>query len=251
MRANSAKYPSLENARVFITGGATGIGAAMVRAFVDQGAQVGFIDIAEDAGQMLAAALPKTWFRVVDVTNTDALRAAVHAFIADRGGVDVLINNVANDTRHDWRDVTESSWDQTMAINLRPAFFAIQAVADHMIAQKSGSVINFGSISWKAKHDGMPGYTTAKAALHGLTRSFVKPLGIAHVRINTITPGWVMTDRQMSDHFDSQGAQMLAQNQPLAGRIQPQDAAALALFLAADDSAMCTGQEFTIDGGWS
>ncbi len=241
-----ATFPSLAGKRVFVTGGATGIGAAVVRAFVQQGALVGFVDIAEREGTDVAQTTGAE-FHQVDVTDTAALKSA----IADFGTVDVLVNNVANDTRHDWRMVTQDSWDATLAVNLRPAFFAIQAVADGMMARGQGSIINFGSISWKVKFGSLPGYTTAKSAIHGITKSFVTELGAHGVRINTVLPGWVMTERQKQEHWSEEGAKMLATNQPLRGEIQPQDAAALVLFLAADDSRMCTGQEFTIDGGWT
>ncbi len=248
-------YPSLKGRCVFVTGGATGIGASMVRAFARQGMRIGFVDIDDAAGPALASELNangnSVCFSKVDVAEISALQAAIAKFERGFGPVDVLVNNVANDTRHDWRDLTPDQWDKTMAVNLRPAFFAIQAVAGGMIDRKQGSIINFGSISWKAKHDGMPAYTSAKAAIHGLTRSFVKPLGAAGVRINTVMPGWVMTERQLREHFDEESGTILAENQPLAGRISADDAAAMAVFLAAADSAMCTGQEFTIDGGWT
>ncbi|MFY0682664.1 MAG: SDR family oxidoreductase [Thalassovita sp.] len=241
-----ASYPSLRGASVFITGGATGIGAAMVRGFCRQGARVGFVDLATEPGEALAADTGAA-FICADVTDIAALQAA----IADFGTVDVLVNNVANDARHDWREVTPQDWDQSFAVNLRPAFFAIQAVAPQMIERKSGSIINFGSISWKARLPTAPSYTTAKSAVHGLTRSFVETLGPHHVRINTLMPGWVLTERQRREHFDAAGQAFLTNNQPLAGEIAPEDAAAMALFLAAEDSAMCTGQEFTLDGGWT
>lgn len=241
-----ANYPSLTGKRAFVTGGATGIGAAIVRSLSRQGMQVGFVDIAQAQGQELAHEVGADFYHV-DVTDIAALQHAIVSF----GAVDTLVNNVANDTRHDWRKVTPDAWDHAFAINLRPSFFSIQAVADGMIARGSGSIINIGSISWKAKHGGMPAYTTAKSAAHGLTRSFVEALGAAGVRINTIMPGWVMTQRQKVNYFDEAGAAYLAANQPLRGMIAPDDAAALVAFLAADDSAMCTGQEFTIDGGWT
>ncbi len=241
-----AIYPSLAGKRVFVTGGATGIGAAVVRAFSSQGCDVGCIDIAAEAGALLQQETGCE-FGAVDVTDVTALQAAVGAF----GDVDVLVNNVANDTRHDWRDVTPETWDHGFAVNLRPSFFAIQSVAPRMLSQNSGSIINIGSISWKAKHGEMPAYTTAKSAAHGLTRSFVGELGAAGVRINTVMPGWIMTERQKREHFDAKGALALAANQPLRGMIAPENVASLVLFLGADDSAMCSGQEFTIDGGWT
>lgn len=241
-----ATYPSLLGRRAFVTGGATGIGEAIVRSMAQQNMHVGFIDIAKQQGEALAAEVGGEFFNV-DVTDVSALRDAISRF----GSVDVLVNNVANDTRHDWRDVMPEDWDNRFAVNLRPAFFAIQAVAKDMITKQAGSIINFGSISWKSKHGGMPAYTTAKSAIHGLTRSFVDELGAAGVRINTVMPGWIMTDRQKNEHMGDDGAAILAEKQPLKGEIMPDDVAAMVAFLAADDSAKCTGQEFTIDGGWT
>ena len=240
-----AHYPSLKGLRVFVTGGATGIGAAIVSAFAAQGALVAFADIDADSGVKLAKETGAAFYEV-DVVNADTLQNAISAF----GAVDILVNNVANDTRHNWRDVTPEGWDKGIAVNLRPAFFAIQACAVGMIERRRGSIVNIGSISWKAKHGGMPVYTTAKSATHGLTRSFVEELGAAGVRINTVLPGWVMTDRQLALHMDAAGAEYLAAHQPLHGKISPEDVASMVLFLGSDDSAMCTGQEFLIDGGW-
>lgn len=250
-----AHYPSLEGRRAFVTGGATGIGAGIVRAYASQGVHVGFVDINEAAGEALCAKLQESgsqaWYRTVNVTDTEALQAAIQTFTETAGTIDILVNNVANDTRHDWRDVTPDSWDGAMAVNLRPSFFAIQAVASGMLEQKHGSIINFGSISWKSKHGGMPAYTTAKAAMHGLSRSFVTEFGASGVRVNTVLPGWVLTDRQLTEHYGVDGDQIIAQNQPMAGTIREEDVAALVMFLSADDSAMCSGQEFTLDGGWT
>ncbi|PYG27222.1 SDR family NAD(P)-dependent oxidoreductase [Pelagimonas varians] len=241
-----ASYPSLTGRRAFVTGGATGIGAAITRNLCHQGTAVCFLDIDHENGEALAEETGAQ-FAHVDVTDITALQDA----IGDFGAVDILVNNVANDTRHDWRTLTSDDWDARFAVNLRPSFFAIQSVADGMIARGHGSIINIGSISWKVKHAAMPAYTTAKSAAHGLTRSFVRILGPAGVRVNTVMPGWVMTERQKTEHFDHEGAKQLAAAQPLRGLIAPEDAAALVAFLAADDSAMCTGQEFTIDGGWT
>lgn len=253
--ASFAHYPSLANKCAFVTGGATGIGAAIVRAYAAQGVYVGFVDINERSGEALCQELMaenrKAWFQRVDVTDVAALQNAISAFSETAGNIQLLVNNVANDTRHDWRDLSSDAWDAAMAVNLRPAFFAIQSVAASMLEQRTGSIINFGSISWKSKHGGMPAYTTAKSAIHGLTRSFVRELGANGVRINTILPGWVLTERQLAEHYGDDGDRIIAQNQPLAGTIHEDDVAALVMFLSADDSAMCTGQEFTLDGGWT
>ncbi|GAA6208676.1 SDR family oxidoreductase [Cognatishimia sp. WU-CL00825] len=250
-----AHYPSLSGKVAFVTGGATGIGAEMVSAFAKQNCKVGFVDIQEGAATELSHKLrlegATVWFCKTDVTDVEALKKAISDCEAALGPIDVLVNNAANDTRQSWQEVTSFSWDVTMNVNLRPAFFSIQAVASAMKHRGHGSIINFGSISWKAKHGGMPVYVTAKAAIHGLTRSFVNELGSSGVRINTVLPGWVLTERQLNEHWDNSSASTLDQNQALKGRIQPCDTAALVMFLASDDSRMCTGQEFTVDGGWT
>lgn len=253
---HTGRYPSLAGRSIFMTGGATGIGAAMVRAFSDQGANVAFVDIAHAAGDALVADLAHgegtVMFLPCDVTEVESLQYAATAASERHGPPTVLINNAANDTRHDWRSVTPDSWDQAMALNLRAMFFAIQAIAPRMIAREAGgSIINFGSISWKTKHSGMPAYTTAKAAVHGLTRSFTQELGPHRIRVNSLIPGWVLTERQRKLHFDEAGAQSLHDNQALPGTVSASDVAAAALFLAADDSAMITGQELVVDGGWT
>ncbi len=251
MQRDFARYPSLAGRQVFVTGGAGGIGAAMVAAFAGQGARVDFIDLDAAAGAALAAGLPGVTFHAGDVTDAAALRGAIEGVIARAGRLDVLVNNAANDRRHAVEAVTPEMWDRTLAVNVGHAFFAIQAAMPAMLAAGRGSVINFGSIAWRVKIGAMPAYTTAKAAMHGLTRSLTGTLGRAGVRINTIAPGWVMTARQRADYLTPEAEAELARVQPLPGQIAPADVAALALFLAADDSAMITGQEITIDGGWT
>jgi NAD(P)-dependent dehydrogenase (short-subunit alcohol dehydrogenase family) len=249
-----ATYPSLAGRTVLVTGGATGIGEAIVRAFAEQGAKTGFLDIAREPGEALQNNLREAGHQALfvpcDLTDIAALRGAV-ATVADAfGPVGVLVNNAANDTRHSWREVTPESWDGRIAVNLRHVFFAIQAVAEGMIAAGGGSIINFGSISWMLGQGGMPGYTSSKAAIHGLTRSFARDLGKDGIRVNTVVPGWVMTQRQIDLWVDEKAEQQIEEGQALRGRIQPGDLARMVLFLAADDSAMCSGQNFIVDGGW-
>ena len=252
---NRARYPSLEGASVFITGGATGIGASLVRGFAGQGAKVAFIDIAEDAGAGLAEELNGGGGTVLfipgDITDTAALRQAVRDAADAHGAAGVLVNNAANDDRHDWREVTPDYWDERAAINLKPMFFAIQAVAPAMIERGRGAIINFGSVSWMLKQGGMPGYTASKAAVHGLTRSFASDLGQHGIRVNTLVPGWVMTERQLQLWVDAEGERKMDEGLALKGRVQPDDIAAMALFLAADDSRMCSAQNFVVDAGWT
>ncbi|HWT96430.1 MAG TPA: SDR family oxidoreductase, partial [Terriglobales bacterium] len=175
---------------------------------------------------------------------------AIAQAVADLGEIAVLVNNAASDTRHDWREVTPEYWDDRQAINLRPLFFAIQAVAPAMQRKGGGSIINFGSISWMKSQGGMPAYTTAKAAIHGLTRSFARELGKDGIRVNTVVPGWVMTERQKTLWLDEAGEREIDANQCLRGRVMPVDLARMVLFLASKDSEMVSAQQFIVDGGW-
>ncbi len=252
----SAVYPSLKERHVFITGGATGIGAAMVEAFARQGAQVAYVDVAKDAGEKLSArleaeGLSKPWFQVCDVKDVKALQTAIAAAAQAHGDIHALVNNVASDDRHSLESVTVDYFDERMAINLRPALFAIQSVVPGMKRLGGGSIINFGSMGWKAKQGDYPCYAMAKSAANGLTRGMAGLLGKDRIRVNTVTPGWVMTERQINLWLDEQGEQNIARNQCLPDKLQPEYLANMALFLAADDSAMCTAQEFTVDAGWT
>ncbi len=249
------RYPSLAGKPVLISGGATGIGEALVRAFVGQGAKVGFFDIAEKVGSALAAELGDAGatvaFRPCDITDIDAYRAAIAEIEALHGPTLALVNNAANDTRHDWREVTPDYFDARIAVNMRHAFFAIQAVAPGMISAGGGSIVNFGSIGWMTSTGGYPVYATSKASIHGMTRSFARDLGKHAIRVNTLVPGWVMTQRQLDLWIDDAANAEIDRAQCLAGRVMPDDIARMALFLAADDSRMCTAQNFVVDGGWT
>ncbi len=251
---NHAAYPSLAGKTVLITGGASGIGEAMVRAFAGQGARVGFIDLLQKEGADLAAELTaeggKLHFETVDITDIAALRVGIAKIASALGPIGVLVNNAANDTRHDWRGETPESFDARIAVNLRHQFFAIQAVAPGMIASGGGSIVNFGSISWRIGMGGMPGYTASKAAIEALTRSFARDLGPHRIRVNTVLPGWVMTERQLRLWINAEAEAELKRVQCLPDRIQPDDLARMVLFLASDDSRMCTSQNFIVDAGW-
>ncbi len=239
-----ASYPSLAGRHVFITGGATGIGAEMVRAFAAQGARVGFIDLDAVAGAALASATG-THFTRVDATDVAALQQAIIA----AGRIDVLVNNVANDTRHDPLGVSEADWRRCMAVNLDAAFFAAQAAIPPMQAHGGGAIINFSSINALLGPEGMPGYVTAKAGLLGLTKALARQYGAQRIRVNTILPGWVVTERQLAHWLTPEAEAEWARLTALKDRILPADVASLALFLAADDSAMISGQQFIIDAG--
>lgn len=250
-----ATYPSLAGAPVVISGGASGIGESLVRNFAAQGAKVGFVDIAVEAGNALAAELVAAGqtakFTQCDVTDLAAYQAAIAGFAAAHGDTLVLVNNAAHDQRHEWSEVTPHYWDDRMAVNLKHHFFAIQAVAPAMIKAGRGSIINTGSISWMVMTPRIPIYETAKAATHGLTRSMARALGKSGIRVNTLVPGWVMTERQLTHWLDAEGEAALDRDQALAGRVYPDDVARMALFLASEDSAMISAQQFLVDGGWA
>lgn len=249
-----AVYPSLEDKSVIITGGASGIGAGLVEAFVTQGARVGFIDVLDGEGQALAERLGADakhapLYRQCDLTDLDQVASCLPALIADLGGADVLLNNAANDDRHKMEDVTPAFWDERMNVNLRHQFFVTQAVVPAMRAAGKGVILNFGSISW---HLGLPElvlYQTAKAAIEGMTRGLARELGRDGIRVNTIVPGNVQTPRQ-ERWYNPQAEAELVAAQCLDGRIQPSDVAALALFLASDDARMCTAHDYWVDAGW-
>lgn len=251
-----ATYASLRGQRVFITGGGTGIGAAMVEAFAEQGAHVAFVDMAQAQSEALAARLAqaghaKPWFQVCDVRDVKALQASIAQAIAELGDFSTLVNNVARDDRHSMADVTPEYFDERMAVNQRPAFFAIQAVVPSMKRLGGGAVINFGSTGWQTKGGAFPCYSIAKSSVNGLTRGLANELGADRIRINTISPGWVMTERQIKLWLNAEGEETIKQMQCLPDKLQPADVARMALFLASSDGAMCTAQEFKVDAGWN
>jgi D-xylose 1-dehydrogenase len=248
-----ALYPSLKDKRVFVSGGGSGIGEGLVEAFVRQGARVAFVDIAEDASRDLVARLGDAAhvpiYHKCDLTNLDTFRGTLAAVEQELGGIDILVNNAANDDRHEVEAVTPEYWDERMAVNLRHLFFAAQAVVPAMKRAGGGVILNFGSISW---HLGLPDlvlYQTAKAAIEGMTRGLARDLGRDGIRVNTIVPGNVQTPRQMKWYTPEGEAEIVAA-QCLDGRIQPADVAALTLFLASDDARMCTAHDYFIDAGW-
>lgn len=250
-----SRYAGLPGRSVLITGGASGIGASLVAHFAAQGSRVGFIDTSIEAGDALVAALGHAdhvpVFVAADLTDTSALQAAVARVRAQIGPITVLMNNAANDQRHGAAEVTSDSWDAAIAVNLKHQFFAAQAVVGDMRDAGGGSIVNFGSLSWMLKMGGMPVYATAKAAVQGLTRSLAREYGPWRVRVNTLVPGWVMTERQLRLWFNAESRTKIAQGQCIDELMQPHHIATMALFLASDDSALCTAQDFIVDAGWS
>lgn len=256
MPAQLTSYVSLKDKRVFVTGGGSGIGEGIVTAFAEQGAKVAFIDIAVDASLALCEklameGLEKPVFRQCDIRDITALQSVMRSVADEIGDFDVLVNNAANDQRHKPEDVTVDFWDDRIAINLRPMFFACQAVIEGMKKRGGGSIINLGSISWHLGNGGYPVYTTTKAAVSGLTRGLARDLGSYNIRVNTVTPGWVMTERQMKLWVDEEAEKEIDRSQCLKGRIMPWHIARMVMFLASDDAEMCTSQEFIVDAGWS
>lgn len=245
-----ARYPSLNQECVIITGGATGIGASIVEHFTEQGASVAFLDIDEAAGHALSK---ETGARFVpcDLRDIDALRAAIAAIEVAQGDTLALVNNAARDDRHAIEDVTPDFWDERMATNLRHQFFAAQAVLPSMRRRKRGSIINIGSVSWMLSLGNMPAYLTAKSAIQGLTRGLARDVGGDKIRVNCVVPGWIMTERQIKLWLTPEGEADLAKNQCLPEKLYPADVARMVLWLAADDSRMVTAQNFVVDGGWT
>lgn len=248
-----ASYPSLNGAVVFVTGGASGIGEQIVRAFAAQGSKVGFVDLDRERGAALAEELAggaaALRFEVADLRDIAALKAAFGALEAALGPATVLVNNAARDDRHGWEEVTAEYYDERIATNLRHMFFAIQAVAPGMIAAGKGSIINFGSNSWWEAAGGMPVYTTAKAAVHGMTRAFARDLGPHRIRLNTVVPGWVMTERQKALWASPEALERHRRRQCLPDLIEPVYLARMVLFLASDDAAMCTANNYMVEAG--
>lgn len=248
-------YPSLAGRSVFITGGGSGIGESLVRHYAQQGSAVAFVDVAEERSWALVDAIAATGaappvFIACDLRDIEALQAAISTACEKNGPIAVLCNNAGNDDRHQTPDVSVAYWDDRMAVNLRHQFFAAQAVLPKMKAAGGGSIINLGSITWMVGDGDCPAYVTAKAAIYGMTRALAREFGPHNIRVNCLVPGWVMTERQLQLWVDEAGERQIAERQCLPDRLQPADIARMALFLGADDSSMCTSQQFIVDGGW-
>lgn len=250
-----ATYPSLRDRVVFVTGGASGIGAAIVARFCAQGARVSFVDIEEAAAAALVERIraegdPPPRFIACDLRDVAALQAAIARVIGEDGPVRTLINNAANDERHALDAVSPDYFDDRIAVNLRHQLFAAQAVHAPMAAAGGGSIVNIGSVTWLVGQGGMPVYSAAKAAVSGLTRSLARDLGPDNIRVNSVLPGWIMTERQVEKWLTPEGERDLLAHQCLKRKFYPDDLARVVLFFAADDSGLCTNQNYIADGGW-
>ena len=244
------RYPSLEGKSVIVTGGASGIGAATVAAFAAQGAKVGFLDRdAESAAALKDSTDGTVDYELCDLCDIEALRAGITALAERHGPATVLANNAARDDRHKWQDVTPEYWDERQATNIRHMFFAIQAVAPGMIAAGGGSIVNLGSNSWWEAQGGFPAYTTAKSAVHGLTRTMARDLGEHRIRVNTVVPGWIMTERQKELWATPEALEKHLQRQCLPDLIEPVYVARMVVFLASDDASACTANNFFVEAG--
>lgn len=251
-----ARYPSLENRVVFVTGGGSGIGAGVVEHFCDQGARVSFVDLDRSASETLTARIAAKGVRpprfiLGDLKDIARLQAAIETVGRETGPIRVLVNNAANDDRHKIEDVTVDYWEDRMQINLRHQFFAAQAVRMQMRDAGGGSIVNLGSISWMNAEADCIAYVTAKSAIGGLTRGLARELGREGIRVNCVVPGWVMTERQLKLWVTPDGERQMDENQCLPGRLAPADIARMVLWLAADDSRMCSSQNFIVDAGWT
>lgn len=244
-----ARYPSLAGRVVFITGGASGIGATLVEQFHDQGAKVAFVDLAADEGRALAERLAGAWFQPCDVTDTAALQARIADAAEALGPISVLVNNVANDTRHAAAETSPDQWRRGLAVNLDPTFICATTVYPMMKAAGGGSIINFSSINPLLGLPNMSAYVAAKGAINALSKSLAREWGCDRIRVNAVSPGWVITERQLELWLTPEAEAEWMKTVALKRRILPDDVARLVLFLASDDSEMITGQNLVIDGG--
>lgn len=247
-----AIYPDLENKAVIVTGGGSGIGAAIVHAFARQKARVGFIDIAEAPSRALVETLrgSAVHFERADLRDVAALRQAIVSIEMKHGATDILINNAGYDERHATDSVTPEQFDEAIAVNLRHVFFAAQAVLPGMVTKKGGAIVNFSSISWMSGSGGMAIYTAAKSAMLGLTRSLARDYGVHNIRVNAVAPGWVRTERQLEKWVTPEADSMRLQAQCLKRWVEPEDIARFVVFIASEDASACTAQHYVVDGGW-
>jgi len=249
------KYFDLENKRVFVTGGGSGIGASIVEHFCEQGSEVYFVDINVEESKKLVDEMKNKKFREptfieCDLINIKLLQDTISKILSEKGPINILINNAANDTRHKIDDVTVEYWDERINVNLRHFFFTVQAVKKSMIENNSGVIINMGSTSWMIGQGGMAAYTAAKSGVVGMTRSFARDLGEFNIRVNSVVPGWVMTQRQIEMWLNKESEEDLMKKQCLKEKLMPKEIAQAVLFFSSDQSSGCTNQSYIVDKGW-
>jgi NAD(P)-dependent dehydrogenase (short-subunit alcohol dehydrogenase family) len=252
---DTATYPSLKDRVVLVTGGGSGIGASIVEGFCRQGSRVSFIDMDETASRRLVERIAEKdnnapRFLPCDLRDIEALQGAVRKVVETDGPVRALVNNAARDDRHTIDEVTPDFFDDSIAVNMRHHFFAVQAAYPGMAAAGGGSIVNMGSVTWMIGQGGMPIYSTAKAAIVGLTRSLARDLGPKNIRVNSVLPGWIMTDRQVDKWLTPEGEEELMSRQCLKRKLEPHEIAKVVLFFSSDDSGICTNQNYVADGGW-
>tara|TARA_B110000037_G_scaffold213471_1_gene267990 strand:- start:28 stop:789 length:762 start_codon:yes stop_codon:yes gene_type:complete len=251
----AAIYNDLKNKRVFVTGGGSGIGASIVEHFCEQGSEVYFIDINIKASNKLILECKNKNFSIptfieCDLLNIKALQSTILKIINDSGAIDILVNNAANDERHSIDEVTEEFWNERININLRHYFFTVQSVKQGMIKNNGGSIINIGSASWMIGQGGMAAYTASKSGVVGLTRSFARDLGEFDIRVNSVVPGWVMTEKQIEKRLTLESEAEMMKKQCLKHKLTPSDIAKVVLFFGSNASSGCTSQDYVVDKGW-
>ena len=249
------KYYDLENKRVFITGGGSGIGASIVEHFCEQKAEVYFIDINEDESNKLISECKNKNFSApnfikCDLLNIKELQLTISKIISEKGPIEILINNAANDERHKIEDVTEEFWNDRMNVNLRHYFFTVQSVREAMIKNNGGVIVNIGSASWMIGQGGMAAYTAAKSGVVGLTRSFARDLGEYNIRVNSVVPGWTITQRQREKWLTPESETEMMKKQCIKKRLMPSDIAKAVLFFSSNQSSGCTNKSYVVDNGW-
>ena len=247
------KYSSLEDKVIIVTGGASGIGVSIVEEFLNQGSKVAFLDKEVDLGKKILEKYSnfkhKLLFKHCDLTNIDNLKKTIKEISQELGLISILVNNAANDERHSIESVTEEFWDDRMNVNLKHYFFAIQSVCKDMKKLGDGKIINIGSFSWMLAQGNMPGYTTAKSAIMGLTRSIARDLGEYNIRVNCVVPGWIITERQKKLWLTPEVEEDQLKKQCIKRMLVPSDISKAVLFFASDQSSGCTAQNYVIDGG--
>lgn len=249
-----ASYPSLSGRTVFVSGGGSGIGASIVEHFAAQGARVGFVDIDEASSTALVETIRSAGhaaplFVPCDIRDVAAYQSAIESVAEKLGVITVLVNNAARDDRHTIDQVTPDFWDERVAVNLRHAYFAIQAVAPGMKKAGGGSVVNFSSVSYRTMTANLSVYQAAKAAVIGMTRGLARDLGGDGIRLNSVTPGWIMTQRQLDLWVTPEAREAQLKAQCLKELLYAPDIARMVLWLASDDSRLVTAQDFVVDGG--